>query len=116
VTVDGHLIPEGSPTWLTVDQIHRDPRFYDDPETFRPARWDGDLRQRIPDFAYAPFGGGPRRCIGRQFALMEAKLALAAIGREYHLTRPGDDADDTPMIAGMTARMAPETEFRVVER
>ncbi|WP_299331883.1 cytochrome P450 [Haloplanus sp.] len=116
VTVDGHRVPEGSPTWLTVDQVHRDPRFYDDPETFRPGRWDGDLRQRIPDFAYAPFGGGPRRCIGRQFALMEAKLALAAIGREYHLAWPGDDADDTPMIAGMTARMAPETEFRVVER
>ena len=116
VTVDGYRIPEGSPTWLTIDQLHRDPRFYDDPSAFRPSRWDGDLRERIHDFAYVPFGGGPRRCIGRQFALLEAKLALAAIGREYHLDWPGDGTDDAPMIPGMTARMAPGTEFRVVER
>jgi cytochrome P450 len=115
LTIDGYRIPEGAPTWLTVDRVHRDPRFYDDPEEFRPERWTTDLRERLPDFAYAPFGGGPRACIGRQFALMEAQLALATVGRSYHLAWPGDDADP-PLVAGMTSRMVPGTEFRVVER
>ncbi|MFB6103281.1 MAG: cytochrome P450 [Haloplanus sp.] len=115
VTVDGYHVPAGAPTWLTVDQVHHDPRFYDAPAAFRPERWTADLRERLPDFAYVPFGGGPRRCIGRQFALMEAKLALATIGREYHLAWP-DEGDDPPLRAGMTARMEPGTEFRVVER
>ncbi|MFB6196505.1 MAG: cytochrome P450 [Haloplanus sp.] len=116
LTVDGYRIPEGAPTWLTVDQVHGDDRFYDDPADFRPERWAGDLRERLPDFAYAPFGGGPRRCIGRQFALIEAQLALATIGREYDLALPGGEPADPPLIPGMTARMAPGTEFRVVER
>jgi cytochrome P450 len=116
VTFDGYRVPEGAPTWLTVDQVHRDPRFYDDPSAFRPARWTADLRERLPDFAYAPFGGGPRRCIGRQFALIEAKLALAAVGRNYHLARPDDDGDDPPLLGEMTARMAPGTEFLVQTR
>jgi cytochrome P450 len=115
VVVDGYRIPEGAPTWLTVDRVHRDPRFYDDPTEFRPARWAGDLRERLPDFAYAPFGGGPRACIGRQFALIEAQLALATVGRDYHLAWPGDD-DDPPRRIGMTTRMDPGTEFRVVAR
>jgi len=118
VTVDGYRIPEGSPTWLTVDRVHRDPRFYDDPSAFRPERWASSLRERIPDFAYVPFGGGPRRCIGRQFALIEAQLALATIGREYHLARPddGDGDGDPPRLVDMTTRMDPGTAFRVVER
>ncbi|WP_251344126.1 cytochrome P450 [Haloplanus halophilus] len=115
VTLDGYRIPEGSPTWLTVDQVHRDPRFYDDPDAFRPERWAADLRERLPDFAYAPFGGGPRRCIGRQFALIEAQLALATIGREYRLDYPVPDPDP-PLIGAMTARMEPGTEFVVEER
>jgi len=116
LTLDGYRIPEGAPTWLTVDRVHRDPRFYDEPSDFRPGRWATDLRERLPDFAYAPFGGGPRACIGRQFALIEAQLALATIGRDYHLAWPGDDDGDPPRKMGMTTRMEPGTEFRVVER
>jgi len=116
VTLDGYRIPEGAATWLTVDQVHRDPRFYDDPAAFRPGRWDSGLREQLPDFAYAPFGGGPRRCIGRQFALIEAKLALATVGREYHLAWPGDAGGDPPLLGEMTARMEPGTEFVVETR
>jgi cytochrome P450 len=114
VAIDGYRIPAGAQTWLTVDRVHRDPRFYDDPSAFRPERWATDLRERLPDFAYVPFGGGPRSCIGRQFAMMEAQLALATIGRQYHLEWPGDD--DPPRQMGMTTRMQPGTAFRVVER
>jgi cytochrome P450 len=65
--------------------VHRDPRWYDAPEEFRPERWEDDLLKRLPRFAYFPFGGGPRQCIGNTFALMEAALILATIARKFRL-------------------------------
>jgi cytochrome P450 len=65
--------------------VHRDARFFEEPEQFRPERWEDDLARRIPRFAYFPFGGGARRCIGDSFAIMEATLLLAAIARKFHL-------------------------------
>ena len=65
--------------------IQRDTRWYDKPEEFRPERWEGDFAKRIPRFAYFPFGGGPRQCIGNSFALMEATLILATIAQRYRL-------------------------------
>ncbi|ELZ88232.1 unspecific monooxygenase (cytochrome P450) [Haloferax elongans ATCC BAA-1513] len=63
--------------------IHRDPRFYDDPLEFRPSRWTSEFKRDLPKFAYFPFGGGPRRCIGDRFALLEARLALATIAQSW---------------------------------
>lgn len=65
--------------------VHRDPRWYDAPEEFRPDRWERDLAKRLPRFAYFPFGGGPRQCIGNTFALMEAALILATIAQKFRL-------------------------------
>jgi cytochrome P450 len=65
--------------------VHRDPRWYDAPEEFRPERWQGDLLKRLPRFAYFPFGGGARQCIGNTFALMEAALVLATIAQKFRL-------------------------------
>jgi len=117
LAVDGYRVPEGNVVNVPIRQIHRDERFFDDPETFRPSRWEDDLRQELPDFAYAPFGGGPRICIGRQFALLEAKLAMATIGREYKLYWLGEnDGDEPPTSPQMTLRMEPGQEFLVTER
>ena len=118
VVFDGYRIPEDELVGLAIRHVHRDPRFYDDPGTFRPSRWDGDLRSDLHDFAYAPFGGGPRICIGRQFALLEAKLTLATIGRQYDLGWLGEnDADGEPPVSPeMTLRMEPGQEFLVTER
>ncbi len=65
--------------WVT----HRDPRFFDAPLEFRPERWLDGLAERLPAYAYFPFGGGPRRCIGQGFAQMEAALLLAAIAPRF---------------------------------
>jgi len=61
------------PQWVP----HRDERFWDEPETFDPSRWKRDADR--PEFAYFPFSGGPRRCIGADFARLELVLALATM-------------------------------------
>jgi Cytochrome P450 len=65
--------------------VHRDPRWFDAPLEFRPERWENGLAKRLPRFAYFPFGGGPRQCIGNTFALMEASVVLATIGQKFRL-------------------------------
>jgi cytochrome P450 len=84
-TVGGYEIPAGAQVIMSQWIVHRDPRFYEEPEAFRPERWEGDLTKRLPRYAYFPFGGGARRCIGDSFAMMEAVLLLATIARRFHL-------------------------------
>ena len=83
VELGGYLIPAGTTVFMPQWVIHRDGRWFDDPEAFRPERWADGLMQRIHRYAYFPFGGGPRICIGNNFALMEATLILATIARRY---------------------------------
>src|ERR1700750_641089 len=63
--------------------VHRDPRWFPDPDKFDPERFN--LETERPKFAYFPFGGGTRVCIGERFAWMEGILVLATIGRHWHL-------------------------------
>jgi cytochrome P450 len=65
--------------------MHRDPRFFPDPERFDPERWTPEAKAARPQFSYFPFGGGPRRCIGESFAWMEAVLILATLARRWRL-------------------------------
>ncbi len=118
VVFDGYRVPAGETVAFPIRQIQRDGRWFDDPDEFRPSRWDGDLRSEIPNFAYAPFSGGPRICIGREFALLEAKLTLATIGREFDLYWLGENEEsgEPPTAPEMTLRMAPDQEFLVTER
>jgi cytochrome P450 len=82
-TIGGWHIPAGSLVVMNPYAIHRDPRFYEEPQAFRPQRWADGLEQRNPRFAWFPFGGGPRLCIGVSFALMEARLVLATLARHF---------------------------------
>lgn len=84
-TVGGYAVPVGVTVYMSQWVLHRDARFFDNPETFRPERWEDGLIKRIPRYAYFPFGGGPRICIGNTFALMESVLLLATIARRYRL-------------------------------
>ena len=83
--IAGYAVTKGMGVAMAQWVVHRDPRWYDAPEEFRPERWEDDLLKRLPRFAYFPFGGGPRQCIGNAFALMEAALILATIARKFRL-------------------------------
>jgi cytochrome P450 len=81
--IAGYSVPTGSGVSFAQWTVHRDRRWYDAPDEFRPERWEGDLLKRLPRFAYFPFGGGPRQCIGNTFALMETALILATIAQQF---------------------------------
>jgi cytochrome P450 len=83
--IGGYRIPAGTQVFLFQWATQRDPRFYDEPAAFRPERWTEDFIERLPKYAYFPFGGGPRVCIGASFAMMEVILCLAAIGQRFRL-------------------------------
>ncbi|MFB9805783.1 cytochrome P450 [Haladaptatus pallidirubidus] len=82
-TLAGFHIPAdtvvATPQWV----VHHDERFFDAPEAFRPERWTKEFRRELPEFAYFPFGGGSRKCIGDGFAMREAKLVLATLGSRF---------------------------------
>jgi cytochrome P450 len=81
----GYPVKKGMGIAMAQWVVHRDPRWYDAPEEFRPERWESDLTKRLPRFAYFPFGGGPRQCIGNAFALMEATLILATVAKKFRM-------------------------------
>ena len=83
--VGGYQISAGTTVFLSQWVIHRDSRFFDNPEAFNPDRWADNLKKRLPTSAYFPFGGGPRICIGKAFAQMEAVLLLATIAQRFRL-------------------------------
>ena len=84
VDLDGRAVPAGTIVLMSQWVMHRDPRYFDDPSRFVPERWSGDFAKELPKFAYFPFGGGPRHCIGNSFAMMEAVLLTAAIVQAFH--------------------------------
>ena len=82
--------------------IHRDARWFDAALEFRPQRWESGLAKQLPRFAYFPFGGGPRQCIGNTFALMEASVVLATVGQRFRFAL-APDHKVTP-LASITLR------------
>jgi cytochrome P450 len=84
--VGGYPIRVGTTLYMSQWVIHRDPRWFDDAQEYRPERWADGLARRLPRYAYFPFGGGPRICIGNSFAMMEATLLLATIARKFRLS------------------------------
>jgi len=83
--IAGYPVRKGMGVAMAQWVVHRDPRWYSKPEEFLPERWEGDFLKTIPRFAYFPFGGGPRQCIGNSFAQMEAALILATIAQKFRI-------------------------------
>jgi cytochrome P450 len=83
--VGGYVLPVGSNLVMSQWVTQRDPRWFVEAERFDPERWSEERAAKVPRFAYFPFGGGPRVCIGAGFAMMEATLLLAAIAQRYRM-------------------------------
>jgi cytochrome P450 len=83
--VAGYRVPAGTIVGVTTHTLHRNPRYWPDPERFDPERFLGERTGDRPRCAYLPFGAGPRLCIGAGFAQMEMTLVLAIIAQRYRL-------------------------------
>jgi len=95
--VGGYRIPAGANVVMSTWVMHHNSRYFPEPEKFEPDRWLPERAQKLPKFAYFPFGGGPRQCIGASFALMEATLLLATIAQKYQFrAEPGHIVTPTP--------------------
>jgi cytochrome P450 len=88
--IAGLDLAKGAQIWLAQWVVHRDACWFPDPESFQPERWLGDAPKRLPRYAYFPFGGGPRICIGNAFAMMEGVLLLVTIARRVRLHAESD--------------------------
>jgi cytochrome P450 len=98
--IGGYRIPAKSQIFAFQWVTHRDPRFFDEPDAFRPERWTEEFANRLPKYAYFPFGGGPRVCIGGSFAMMEIVLLMATIGQQFRFNlRPGYSDDIAPALS-----------------
>lgn len=87
--IGGHPVPAGSVVLTSQWAVQRLERFFPHPDRFRPERWESEETAALPRFAYFPFGGGPRVCIGQGFAMLETTLVLAAIARRFRLETVG---------------------------
>jgi len=84
--IGGHPIAAGTSLIMSQWLKHRDLRYFESPESFIPERWTDEFVKTLPKYAYFPFGGGPRICIGNSFAMMEAMLVLATVGQKFRVT------------------------------
>src|SRR5262245_29990011 len=110
VEIGGYLVPKTTTLMMSQWVVHHDPRWYDSPEEFRPERWDEEKSRTLPRFAYFPFGGGPRQCIGMAFGLMETILVLARIAQRFRFTI----VPDHPVVFWPTFTLRPRHGIKVI--
>ncbi|MCU4741965.1 cytochrome P450 [Natronoglomus mannanivorans] len=113
VELGGYRLPAGTtisvPQWI----VHRDERWWESPETFDPDRWTDDRDSERPEYAFYPFGGGPRHCIGMRLARLELRLALATLCSTYRFEAVTTDLD---LATAANLRPAGPLEVRVRRR
>lgn len=97
--IAGYSVPVGSLVLMSQYVMHRDARFFPEPERFDPERWTPAARESRPQFSYFPFGGGPRRCIGEGFAWLEGVLLIATLAQQWRMSLvPGHPVALRPLI------------------
>lgn len=108
--IGGYDFPAGSTMLMSQWVMHRDPRYYDDPDSFRPERWLNGLASRLPSGAYFPFGDGPRRCLGQGFAMLEAAIVIGTLAQnfQFRLVR------DHPVIPEPLITLRPHNGIRMM--
>jgi cytochrome P450 len=94
-----YAVPARSMIFMSPYVMHRDARFFARPDEFDPDRWTSEFRAALPKFAYFPFGGGARQCIGEHFAWMELMLVVATVAQQWQLDLvPGHPVVPQPLI------------------
>lgn len=106
----GHFVRKGAQVIVMTYFVHHDPRWYPDPERFDPERFTEEAAAARPKFAYFPFGGGNRRCIGEGFAWMEGVLVLATLGQRWKFRM----AEDQPVIPDPRITLRPKGGLKMV--
>lgn len=114
VQLGDYTVPKGSTIFVSPFVMHHLPQYYDEPETFKPERFTVEFEKSLPKYAYMPFGGGTRVCIGNAFAMMEAQLILAAIAQRFRLELTADEP--VHYKAQITLTPADSLQMRLVER
>jgi cytochrome P450 len=79
LVIEGYEIKKGQTITISHIAMGRNPKYYENPEAFRPERWTREFERSLPRGAYTPFAGGPRVCLGKQFAMMEMRMILATL-------------------------------------
>lgn len=97
--IGGFRVPKGTQLFAFQWVTHRDPRYFDDPAAFKPERWTSEISEQLPKYAYFPFGGGPRQCIGNYFAMMEIVLLLATIGQRFQFALTEEKVEVLPVLS-----------------
>jgi len=97
--IGGFRVPKGTQLFAFQWVTHRDARFFEDPAAFKPERWTSEKSEQLPKYAYFPFGGGPRQCIGNYFAMMEIVLLLATIGQRFRFALTDERVEVLPVLS-----------------
>lgn len=113
VVISGVAIPKNAHVMFSQWVVQRDARWFREPERFRPERWLGDECANLPRFAYFPFGGGPRVCIGQHFALLELVLVLSRASQKVMFEPSGEPLTLGPVV---TLRPTGPVRLRVTRR
>jgi cytochrome P450 len=112
--VGGYRMPAGTTALMSQWVMHRDPRYHEAPKRFEPDRWTAEYAKALARFAYFPFGGGPRQCIGAGFAMVEACLILATVAQRYRMAlAPGQKVEP---YASITLRPKEGIHLTLVKR
>lgn len=114
VELGGYRIPKGTRLTLPQFYVHTDERWYNAPEKFAPSRWTEEFEDALPDYAYFPFGGGPRHCIGMRFAMLELKTILPTVAQSIEFELLSDPDPELDMAT--TLRPAEDIRMRVSKR
>ena len=111
-SIGGYYVPPRSIVVMSQWIVHRDPRHYPAPERFDPDRWTPAFKAALPRFAYFPFGGGPRQCIGESFAWMELVLVLATIAQHWRF----DLVPGHPVVPHAAVTLRPKYGMKMTAR
>ncbi|WP_370656893.1 cytochrome P450 [Streptomyces sp. NBS 14/10] len=113
--IGGRRIPAGAAVLVSQWVAHRHPAYWEDPERFDPERFTPQAEADRPRYAYFPFGGGPRACIGQHFSTLHSVLSLATLLRAYEV-EDATDGGDIPLGAGITLLTKGPVRVRVRSR